>query len=109
MRAELCELPCGRLLPMKERPKLTCQVIREGSGKWIVWKLGSAFKAFDGEGRDYEPVSRIIEDGGLFYVEDAIWGADGVDHYDRRPRGWLTYDGAKMNAVTVQEKKGAAA
>lgn len=86
---------------------LKCQVIRDGAKKWTVWKLGDAFNAFGGEGRDYEPVSRIIEDGGLYYVEEAVWGVDGVDHYERLPRGWLTYDGAKMSATN--EKKGAAA
>lgn len=88
--------------------KLKCQVIRDGAKKWTVWKLGDAFSAFGGEGRDYEPVSRIVEDGGRYFVEDAVWGADGVDHYERRPGdGWFEYEGAKRSAVTEKERAAA--
>lgn len=82
--------------------KLEYQVIRSGLKKWTVYKLGGAFKTAGGRGQDYEQIARIVEEDGLFYVEEVVWGEDEVDEWKRLPRGWMTYEGAKMSAT--QEK-----
>ena len=85
------------------RGELKFQIVRNARNRWLIWQLDPAFDVPGGHGRGFEEVARVVEDGGLFYVEVPEWGDDGIDDWRRQPRGWMTKDGAV--ASVTREKK----
>lgn len=84
--------------------KLEYQVVRNGARRWLIWRVTDPFKTPNGHGREFEECARVVEDGGLFFVELPKWGVNGVDEWERQPRGWMTRDGA-IKSVTHARKE----
>lgn len=83
--------------------KLVYQVIRNAANRWLIWEIGEGFDTPKGQAREYEEVARVVEDTGLFYVEIPKWSGEGIEEWERQPRGWLTKSGA-VRSVTHPKK-----
>jgi hypothetical protein len=83
--------------------QLEFQITRVAARRWLIWQLSGPFKTPGGHGREYEEIARVVEDDGLFYVELPKWNDEGIEDWDRRPRGWMTKEGA-IHSVTHPPK-----
>lgn len=91
------------------KSELRFQVVRNGTARWLIWKLGEAVPADGGHSREFEEYARVVFDQGAWWVELPRWGSDGVSGWDRLPRPWALKDGAVASVTKAKEKKGAAA
>lgn len=89
-------------LQMTKKPRF--QTHRDGTKRWMIWRVGDELDDKDAKNTEFEQVARVAEVDGMFFVEDPVWNGDGIEKWERRDgAGWMTREGA-IKSVTHPKK-----